>query len=42
MNLIRILTADSQSNIKVFNLIENFFSIFKKMIIGSKVIFFGS
>lgn len=29
MNLIRILTADSQSNIKVFNLIENFFLILK-------------
>jgi len=29
MNLIRILTADSQSNIKVFNLIENFFLFLK-------------
>ena len=29
MNLIRILTADLQSNIKVFNLIENFFLFLK-------------
>ena len=29
MNLIRILTADSQSNIKVFNLIEKFFLFLK-------------
>ena len=29
MNLVRILTADSQSNIKVFNLIENFFLFLK-------------
>ena len=29
MNLIKILTAESQSNIKVFNLIENFFLFLK-------------
>ena len=30
INLIKILTVESQSNIKVYNLIENFFSILKE------------
>ena len=30
MNLIKLLTADSQSNIKIYNLIENFYFIISK------------
>ena len=41
MNLIKILTADSQKNIKIFDSIQ-FFLIYWKVKFGYKNIFFGN
>ncbi len=39
MNLIRILTAESQTNVKIFNLIEKFYSIISEDVWLKKYIF---